>query len=370
MPLLSYEEKLENKIKEKELKLATLNAYGKKSLAHDYLDSANQAVRKKAIPLLKSLMQHENERIRLLSMKTFYESSVRGDFGAVSSEDYTYYLALISNDKMAEELANFGLFELISDRYFSQLSEFYSLAVPLCEQPIQAFSKDLVDNKETHLVIGYLKKCLIKYSDNNGESRLKALASYYEMYCQLGKSNTSCLSTGYKNLLQAKYDINTSKATALSLSELWLANHKRLWDKIEAKPPLISPYFSRGLMQSLDFTRDDNYVEAITTLKSLLANEKRLSEHDIASGHKFLMSFYLRLEEKANIDNAINSAERALVGDHLSQVNKQAVIYMLQKLYLENQQYDKYISFIGQRILATQGNRQILTEVPKLQVSS
>ena len=356
---LSKEQQLNRNIAFLQSEISSGKQEKRYDLALIYSTSFEQNKRKLARPILKQLVEENNvDAIVFLAQLEFL-----GQLGNTSDELFKKYYQRIK-DKAPSVIKNYddekAEMETAVELHFNSIKQLYDENSHLCEQPLEQSLGNLEKNSNTYLVAKYFSWCLEKYSIKNSKQRLQVMSKFQAIICSTKENDKICISEGYNALSSGLNSIEQSFVVAAAVRNIY-KSHKALLRKssgVQQRYP--SPKTGKVVVKAFDAYNENDLDKSSQILINYIENETQLSLFDSAYVQKFISNILVLRDKEGDAKLAIEYANKALNSNELSFKYHWELFDLLADIYLNNEEYSKYIAMIGSYIIESQGDMDLI----------
>jgi hypothetical protein len=328
-------------------------------LALIYSSSFEQNKRKLAKPILEQLVKEGHVDAIVL----FAQLEFLGKLGNTSEKLFKEYYQKIK-DKDPSVINNYenekSEMEIALELHFPSIKQLYDESIHLCEQPLEHPISKLEINSNTYLVAKYLNRCLENYSIKNSKQRLQVMSKFQAIICSTMENDKICISEGYNALSFGLNSTEQSFVVAAAVRNIY-KSHKALLSKktgVQNRSP--SPQTGKVVSKAFEAYNENDLDKSSQILIDHINYESKLSLYDIAYMQRFISNILLLRDKEGDTKLAIEYANKALNSNELSYKDHWELFDLLSNLYLNNEEYSKYISMIGNYILENQGDMDLI----------
>jgi hypothetical protein len=338
-------------------------ASGKKERRYDlalmYSASFDQNTRKLAKPILADLVAEDN----IDAIVLFAQLEFLGKLGSTSDRLFNkYYKSIKDNSPSVVKNYDYEKAEMENTvaLNFLAIKKLYDGNHHLCEQPLDQSINQLKSDANTYLVVKYFNRCLEDYSINNSGQRLRVISKFQEINCSTKEEEKVCISKGYNELSSGLDSAERSFVVAAALRNIYKSHKDLLRNKTGVQKRSPSLKTAKVVTKAFEAYNEKNIDKSCQILINYMHEETKLSAFDTAYMQQFLAKALLLKDTNTDTRLAIEYANKALKSDELSFKEHWGLFDLLSDVYLNNEEYTKYIDMIGNYILENQGDMDLI----------
>ncbi len=328
-------------------------------LALIYSASFEQNKRKLARPILEQLVEDGNVDAIVL----FAQLEFLGQLGNTSDRLFKEYYQRIK-DEAPSVIKNYvdekAEMETAVELHFFSIKQLYDKNNHLCEQPLEQPISILEKNSNTYLVVKYFNRCLENYSITNSKQRLQVMSKFQAIICSTKENDKVCISEGYDALSSGLNSIEQSFVVATAVRNIYKSYKSLLRKNSSVQKRYPSSKTGKVVVKSFDAYNEDDLDTSSQILIKYIEKEKQLSLYDIAYVQKFISNILISRDKYGDSQIAIEYANKAINSNELSFKDHWELFDLLADVYLNNEEYSKYIAMIGNYIIENQGNMDLI----------
>ncbi len=355
----SKEQQLDSNIAFLQAEIASGKNERRYDLALMYSASFDQNTRKLAKPILADLVAEDN----IDAIVLFAQLEFLGKLGSTSDRLFNkYYQSIKDNSPSVVKDYDYEKAEMENTvaLNFLAIKKLYDENHHLCEQPLDQSINQLKNDANTYLVVKYFNRCLEDYSINNSRQRLSVISKFQEINCSTKEDEKVCISQGYSELSSGLDSAERSFVVAAALRNIYKSHKDLLRNKSGVQKRSPSLKTAKVVTKAFEAYNEKNIDKSCQILINYMHNETKLSAFDTAYMQQFLAKALLLKDTNTDTRLAIEYANKALKSDELSFKEHWGLFDLLSDVYLNNEEYAKYIDMIGNYILENQGDMDLI----------
>ncbi|MEC8327165.1 MAG: hypothetical protein VX100_13945 [Pseudomonadota bacterium] len=239
------------------------------------------------------------------------------------------------------------------------LDNIYQTYLPVCEQPLEDMPDTLIGEEKATLYMGYLERCLHRYTFSNPSLRLIGLSEIYGIHCEFESVKTPCLKSGYMSLATGKMNKNNLASIAYALFNEYVARYQLMRPKKDKPKKSLTQEAADNIAYVLKFYQNNDVESTLAELDKLVEQPK-LAEQDRAYYNFILVQLlYVENKQSVRVDELFNSL---IASSYLPFDEYWTIFDSYTQILFNEKRYESVIRLLANEFLKHDKNNNALSQ--------